>query len=75
MARSEWVVVDSTMCPALQKEAHLLERHVYPGDVLFDLQRPRINRRKCSLDLECNLAGISCRWAYTNPDNDPFSRV
>ena len=46
----------------------------YLGDPLPDVGRPyKVLARKCSLGLECNLAGFACRWSYTNPDYDPFA--
>lgn len=71
-AMARWEVVERQWCDALEREAELMVKRVYPGDMLYDMQGPRIVARKCSCDLECNQLGIACKWAYTNPDNDPF---
>lgn len=72
MATVRWVSVRTQWCDRIGAEARLMEQRVYPADRLPDLPAYRVNARRCSLWLECNLAGCSCRWAYTNPAYDPF---
>lgn len=74
MAIVVWEVVERHWCDLAQQQAQLLEERVYPGDTLPDPGRPhQVRERKCSLAADCNLTGHSCRWAWTNPDCDPFA--
>jgi hypothetical protein len=58
----------------LECEAVLMEERVYPHEIVPDCGPAYFVRaRKCSYGLECNVAGYSCRWAWTNPENDPFA--
>jgi hypothetical protein len=73
MADSIWLVVDRVWCDRTQTAADLLEERVFPAEVLPDAKVPyQVRARKCSLGLECNLLGYTCRWSYTNPNYDPF---
>lgn len=70
---TRWEIAETRWCHAPQRRAELLVKRVYPADILYDMQGPRVVAQKCSCDLECNQLGVSCRWAYTNPDKDPFA--
>jgi hypothetical protein len=73
MSNSIWLVVDKVWCDRMKAEAELLEERVFAADVLPDAQVPyQVRARKCSLGVECNLAGYTCRWSFTNPSFDPF---
>lgn len=72
MATQEWVAVTQEWCNLVEQEVQLLELRVYPADVLPDTQPYRVAARKCSVDITCNMAGFPCKWAYTNPELDPF---
>jgi hypothetical protein len=74
MATTVWEAVDTHWCELQRCEATLLEERVYAGEAIPE-SGPRyfVRARKCSLGLECNLAGYSCRWAWTNPELDPFA--
>ncbi|HZD10602.1 MAG TPA: hypothetical protein VE553_04600 [Candidatus Binatia bacterium] len=73
MAQEMWVEVKRQWCEIAQAEAALLERRAYSTDVLPDTEPYRVLARKCSADVLCNLAGCSCRWAYTEPALDRFA--
>lgn len=73
MATEKWVVVKRQWCDVLQREAELLERRVYPDSTLPDTEGFRVLARKCSADIECNLMGCPCMWAYTAPTIDRFN--
>ena len=76
MATIIWESAARHWCDLQKCEAELLEQRVYPGDSLPDTRaRYQVRARRCSLALDCNLAGYYCRWAWTNPDNDPFAGV
>jgi len=74
VATVQWVTVKTQWCDRIGSEASLMEHRVYPDDRLPDLPAYRVTARKCSFGLECNLAGCSCQWAYTNQGYDPFER-
>lgn len=74
MSTIVWEVIDKTHCVYTGQAADLLEQRLYFDDPMPDVGRPfKVLARKCSLATECNLAGFSCKWAYTNPDRDPFA--
>ena len=72
MASEKWVSVKQEWCDLLQQEVVMLERRVFPDDVIPGPQNYRVIARKCSADTTCNMAGYPCKWAYTNPNLDPF---
>jgi hypothetical protein len=73
MATEKWIVVREQWCDVLQGDAQLLERRVYPDSMLPDMEAYRVLARKCSADIECNLMGCRCKWAYTDPEFDRFN--
>ena len=74
MASHVWQVIDKVWCDRMGQQADLLEERVFPADVLPDTEASfQVRARKCSLGQACNLAGYSCRWAYNNPNYDPFA--
>ncbi|MCA9972008.1 MAG: hypothetical protein KC425_17410 [Anaerolineales bacterium] len=72
MATQEWVAVTQEWCNLVEQEVQLLGLRVCPADVLPGPQPCRVAARKCSVDITCNMAGFPCKWAYTNPELDPF---
>jgi hypothetical protein len=74
MADSVWIEVDKVWCDRVSAEVALLEERVYPAEVLPDTGAPyQVRARKCTLGLDCNLAGYTCRYALNNPNYDPFA--
>jgi hypothetical protein len=74
MAETVWETIECFWCSQVRREAQRLEQRVYPHEVLPDVGRPyHVRARRCSLDVECNLAGANCCWAFANPNNDPFA--
>jgi hypothetical protein len=73
MATTVWTVVDTVWCERQGQHAQLLEQRVYPAEVLPGVEPAfQVRARKCSFDVDCNLAGFTCRWAFNNPNYDPF---
>lgn len=72
MATVQWVTVRRLWCERAEAEAALMEERLYPADRLPDVPSYRVTARKCSHGIQCNLAGCSCKWAFTNPFYDPF---
>ena len=60
MASEKWVSVKQEWCDLLQQEVVMLERRVFPDDVIPDPQNYRVMARKCSADTTCNMAGYPC---------------
>ena len=75
MAATEWVEVDRMWCERAGSTAKLLEKRVYPSEFLPDTTGYRVLARKCSCDVECNLAQFPCKWAFTRPEFDPFKLI
>ena len=73
MAQEQWVEVKRQWCEIAQLEATLLERRVYPSEVLPDTEPYRVLAHRCTAGILCNLIGCSCRWAYTEPALDRFA--
>lgn len=69
----EWVVIGRRWCEAAQAEVELLEQRVYPLTDLIPGEGYRVVQRRCSYEFACNGQDVPCRWAFTNPLNDPFS--
>lgn len=73
MATIMWETVSQHWCGLMDQAAELLEERVYPADVLPGVGVPyHVRARKCSLGLNCNLAGCACRWSFLNPAYDPL---
>ena len=72
MASSGWVVVKQGWCEQARQEVRLLERRVYPAEILPDTAGYRTTARRCEHDVACNLLGFNCCWAFTRPEFDPF---
>jgi hypothetical protein len=75
MATIVWETVDKIWCHRMEQPAELLEERVYFDDPIPDLGRPhKVRARKCSLGSDCHQLDYACRWAYTNPNHDPFAQ-
>lgn len=70
MAVQSWVIVGSKHCRIIDKDIELKEQHIYPThDFLWvEEMEHRVGACSCSSAIECNMAGVPCRLAYTNPD-------
>jgi hypothetical protein len=74
MAEEQWVRVGVKRCDLLDVDVELREQRLYPT---VDFLRTQVDAYRvlaciCTSAITCNMAGISCRWAFTNPDNDRF---
>ena len=72
MSSEKLVTVKSKHCDLLDREVELREWRIYPS---VDFLRTEVSTRRvqmcaCTGAIECNMRGITCRWAFTNPDND-----
>ena len=72
MATEKWVPVERKRCELIGLDVALEERRVFPADVIPDLAGYRVLGRRCTADVACNMAGVPCSWAYTNPAVDQF---
>lgn len=72
MSTETWAVVEQKWCDYIGQDVVMLERRVHPSQRLPDNSGFQAAGRKCTADIACNLAGISCKWAYTNPCCDQF---
>lgn len=70
MAITQWVTVKSKFCELIQEQAELQELRAYTTNDYLDPDSYQIIAQRCSVDVPCNLAGCSCKWAYTNPAMD-----
>jgi hypothetical protein len=61
-------------CPFIEDEIEIIEHRAYPhNDFLRQSGETfRVNGRQCTASIRCNMAGIPCSWAGTNPDCDRF---
>ena len=74
MSDSMWLVVDEIWCDRVKAEARLLEERVFPAEELPATSGLyQVRSRKCSFSLECNQIGYQCRYAFNNPNYDPFA--
>jgi len=74
MAIEKLVTVGKKQCELIHLDVELQEWRVYPtADFLHAFGAPyRVRACVCTAGLNCNLAGIPCRWAYNAPDVDRF---
>jgi len=74
MAIEKWVVVGRKKCDLIHQDVELREQRVYPtADFLSDFGRAyQVRACTCTAGIDCNLAGISCKWALNAPDIDRF---
>jgi hypothetical protein len=73
MATTVWTTLDPIWCDRAQDNVVLSELRVLPEGFLRQGNEFRVNARRCSYAVQCNMAGASCQWAFTNPEFDPLS--
>jgi hypothetical protein len=73
MASVNWETTRTMNCERLGSEVALLEKRVYPSDYL-NTAFAGFHKEGvcCSHGIECNLAGLKCRYSGLTPDYDPF---
>jgi len=67
MASVKWVKIDGRWCELINKDIEILEKRVYPAEVMPDIGGYHVLACKCTADIDCNLAGVRCEYAYNNP--------
>ena len=74
MATEKWVVVGRKECDLIRQQVELRQKRVYPAaDFLRDFTGGyRVETCLCTAAVDCNLAGIPCKWAFNAPDTDRF---
>jgi len=70
MATIKWVKIDGRWCELFCKEVEILQKRVFPAEVMPDVGGYRVLACRCTADIDCNLAGVQCKWAYSSPYND-----
>jgi hypothetical protein len=73
MAISMWAQSQAVFCERAQEEVVLSEQRVFPQGLLRQGLEYRVQARRCSHALQCNLNGLACRWAFTNPEVEPLT--
>ena len=72
MAHKTWEVIKIEHCDHVGHEVSIEAEVVYPAEHLPD-QPPRVQARRCSNALECNLIDKStCVYCGTNPNHAPM---
>ena len=68
------VTIAQKFCPFIEDEIEIVEYRAYPRrDFLVQSGEAfRVNGRYCTASIRCNMAGVPCSWAGTNPDCDRF---
>lgn len=74
MATTKWVTTGKKQCELIHLDVELREQRVYPtADFLNDFTHAyRVRACTCTAAIDCNLAGIPCKWAYNAPNTDRF---
>ncbi|MFN2135368.1 MAG: hypothetical protein ACK2UK_05400 [Candidatus Promineifilaceae bacterium] len=67
MADVKWVKIEGRWCELINKDIEILEKRVYPSEVMPDTSAYHILACRCTAAIDCNLAGIPCEHAYNNP--------
>jgi hypothetical protein len=74
MAEKKWEPLKIQFCDQAGCDVVLEAEVVYPAEFLPD-QPPRTLSKRCSRGLECNMWDhMTCIWAGTNPQYDPFRK-
>lgn len=62
-------------CDLIHQDVELREQRVYPtAHFLSDFGRAyQVHAYACTAGVDCNLAGISCKWALNAPDTDQLT--
>lgn len=74
METINWVEKGRTWCDLAGREVVVYEQRVYPCDEGPCLESYRVLATRCSASIECNLAGLPCKWAFTNPNVNPLAK-
>ena len=72
MASEQWVTIGRKHCELIEQDVAVMERRVYSADVIPGLGAYRVKERKCTAAIDCNMAGVPCSWAFTNPESDRY---
>lgn len=74
MAVEKWVTIRAQRCELSGLMMELRERRAYPSSGLLRAQSTDyvVRGYACTAAIRCNMTGVPCRWAFNNPDNDPF---
>lgn len=72
MATEIWVLRGEKFCDLIERDITLREKRLYPAENLPDTIGYRVVQCECSAAIDCNLAGIPCQHAFTNPTVDQF---
>ena len=68
------ITIAQKYCPFIEDEIQIVEYRSYAkNDFLVQSGETfRVNGRQCTASIRCNMAGVPCSWAGTNPDCDRF---
>lgn len=74
MANEQWVTVGTKYCELIKLDVEMKEKRLYIPDELPDTPGApyRVLARACSAYCECNMAGVPCCHAFTNPVVDRY---
>ncbi len=72
MASNNWVKTGGKWCDFVHQDVEILEQRAYPDDRLPDMIGYQVVGRKCTAAIDCNMLGVPCKWAFTNPNSDQF---
>jgi hypothetical protein len=72
MAYNAWITTSAKWCERAESDVTMMERRIYPAEIMPDFPGYRVTARKCSLGVACNLAGLPCKWAYRDVGADRF---
>lgn len=72
MSTEKVVTVKSKHCDLLARDVELREWRIYPTVDFLQTQVLTYQVRMCACTgaIDCNMRGITCRWAFTNPGSD-----
>lgn len=72
MATEITLTTGSKWCDLIEQDMDYVEERIYPSAMMPDTIGYRVRACRCSLAIDCNLAGVPCKWAFTNPDTDQY---
>ncbi len=73
MTSPQWVTVGSRYCDLIKRPVELQERRIYAPDMVAGPSVYRVLGQRCTAAIDCNLAGVPCCHAFSNPTTDRFA--
>lgn len=74
MAITKWVTIGAKRCDLTDLNVELKELRVFPANDFLRAMgnEHRVRYCTCSAAIDCNMAGVPCRWALNRSGSNRF---